>query len=619
MLDQDRKQLNDAQRDAVSASDGPSLVLAGAGSGKTRVLTHRAAYLIRERGVSPEHILLATFTNKAASEMRGRLTAMVGTATPHAGTFHSMCAKVLRREGKHLGLAPSYTILDDNDAQDAIKEALRLLQLPKRWSPGAIASAISQAKNELIGPAEYAQYVRGAFQETVARVYLQYTKLLREMDAADFDDLIMHTVTLFQRLPEILQRYQILWHHILVDEYQDVNNAQYVLTKLLAKRFRNIYVVGDPQQSVYSFRGADFRNIVNFKTDYPEAKVYNLTQNYRSTQIILDAAYAVIHKNLLHPILKLTTKNSGGQPIALYEAASEQSEAEFILATITGSERPKFDFAILYRTNAQSRVLEEAFLHAGVPYRLVGGTPFYQRKEVKDILAYVRLISNRKDALSHKRVEKLGKGRLAAFLIYQKEAQDQLDRLTTIEILDNTLERTAYLELLDPETPEGQMRRENVKELRSVAQEFLHLPEFLESVALVEREYDTRQGTADAVTLMTLHAAKGLEFPVVFMVGMEEGLFPHSRSMLSAAELEEERRLCYVGITRAKEQLYLTYARSRRIFGVTASGIVSRFIIDIPEKLLTMPPYISPSRYAVLQDNFHDPSLYPIQDDSVPF
>lgn len=613
--------LNVAQSQAVQAPDGPVLVLAGAGSGKTRVLTYRIVWLIEEKSIDPINILAVTFTNKAGSQMKQRIINMIGPKTPLAGTFHSICAKILRRDGKHLGVPVGFTIFDESDALDAIKQCFVDLAIPpKRWSPASIASTISQAKNELVGSNEYVQYARGPYQETAARVYREYQKILRISDGCDFDDLLMHTVTLFQRFPEVLKSYQVLWRYFLVDEYQDVNHAQYVLTKLLASQSRNIFVVGDPQQSVYSFRGADFRNIVNFKTDYLDARVYNLTQNYRSTQTILDASYSVIGKNTQHPILRLTTKNDQGNRIALYEACDERKEAQFVLTTILHSNRPKSHFVILYRTNAQSRVFEEVFLKAGIPYRLVGGTPFYHRKEVKDILAYLRLVANHKDTVSYKRIEKLGKGRLSAFTLFVQEIKDRRGQLSTLTILDMILERTGYLELLDLDTQEGQMRRENISELRSVAQEFPTLTEFLENVALVEREYQPgEKQPSDAVCLMTLHSVKGLEFPVVFMVGMEEGLFPHSRSMLSLSELEEERRLCYVGITRAKEDLYLTYARTRRIFGITASGIVSRFVIDIPEKLLTMPPTVSPSRYAVLQDEFHDPSLYPIHDDSVPF
>ncbi len=589
--------LNPDQRVAVTHTDGPVLILAGAGSGKTRVLTYRVAYLITNRHVSPHNILMVTFTNKAAAAMKERIRAIIKTKDlPYAGTFHSLCAKILRIDGKEIGIPPNFVIYDDADQIDAIKEIMKKFDISvKNYNPRAVLATISQAKNELIPALEYPQYARGNFQETVARVYLGYQKLLLENEALDFDDLLMKTVTLFQKHPEILGKYQEKYHYVLVDEYQDTNKAQYILTKLLSARRRNICVVGDASQSIYRWRGADFRNITNFRSDFPETAVFNLEQNYRSTQTILNAAYGVISKNTSHPVLNLWTDKKGGDQITLYEARNEQDEATFLIHTILQSGKPYSDFAVLYRTNAQSRVLEEAFLHAGVPYTLVGGTRFYERKEIKDVLAYLRLLSNPKDTVSYNRIEKLGKGRLAKFLSFaEKISKDNaLIEHTTLELLDSIIEVTGYLDLYDANIEEEAYRLENIKELRSVATEFPFLSEFLENVALVEQEYIPKNvkdasGPRDAVTLMTLHAAKGLEFPVVAIVGMEEGIFPHSRSLMEKDEIEEERRLCYVGITRAKDKLYLTYANRRLFFGTRTQNMISRFIADIPESVMNI-------------------------------
>lgn len=577
--------LNKKQQEAVVHTEGPVLILAGAGSGKTRVLTYRVAYLIKELHVSPHNILMVTFTNKAAGEMKERIKKLIGTGDlPFAGTFHSLCVKILRIEGKHIGVPPGFLIYDEQDQLEAIKEVMKALDIStKNFNPGAILGTISQAKNELIGPLEYPQYARGFFQETVSRVYLAYQKLLVENEALDFDDLLAKTVTLFQKYPEVLGTYQEKYHYILVDEYQDTNHAQYVLTKLLAARRKNLCVVGDASQSIYRFRGADFRNMVHFKNDFPDVTIFNLEENYRSTQRILDAAFGVISKNTSHPILKLWTKTQGGERIVLYEARNEHDEATFIIQTILQSGKPFSDFAVLYRTNAQSRVLEEAFLHAGVPYTLVGGTRFYERKEIKDVIAYVRLFVNPKDTVSYKRVEKLGKGRLNRFLTIKN---DTLVALTTLELLDKILEVTKYLELYNANVEEEAYRLENIKELRSVATEFPGLTEFLETIAIMEAPKVHQ--SSNGVTLMTIHAAKGLEFSTVFIIGMEEGLFPHGRALMEKEELEEERRLCYVGITRAKEKLYLTYANRRLFFGTRTQNMISRFVADIPQHVLDL-------------------------------
>lgn len=604
--------LNKDQQAVVMQTEGPILILAGAGSGKTRVLTYKVAYLIEEKHVDPSNILMVTFTNKAAGEMRERLVQLLtkddsslGTrnSSPYAGTFHSFAAKILRREGKVLGLPIDFLIYDQADQLDVIKDVMKELDISvKNFNPGAILHTISEAKNELISAIEYPQYSRGYFQETVAQVYLAYQKKLRENTALDFDDLLSMTVQLFQKFPEVLGQYQETYKYILIDEYQDTNKAQYVLSTLLAGRYKNITVVGDASQSIYKFRGADFRNIVNFKSQYPNMKKFHLEQNYRSTQTILDAAHAVISRNTSHPILKLWTEKKEGPTITIYEARTEHDEATFIATTVLQSNQPFNDFAVLYRTNAQSRVIEESFLHAGIPYTLVGGTRFYERKEIKDVLSYLRLVAHPKDMVSFKRIEKLGKGRMAKFLEWreQQEADKKLISLTTLELLDTILEKTAYLELYDANVEEEAYRLENIKELRSVATEFPILSEFLDTVALLEQEpiMDKVDGAkrTNVVTLMTLHASKGLEFNTIFLIGMEEGLFPHSRSLMDKEELEEERRLCYVGLTRAKEKLYLSFANRRLFFGTRTQNTVSRFIADIPEDLLERQVSLDQSR-----------------------
>jgi len=586
--------LNPSQQEAVAHDQGPLLILAGAGSGKTRALTFRVAYLIKEKGVDPENILLVTFTNKAANEMKARVKKLAGIVPPLTGTFHSFCAKILRHEGKHLGIPANYLIYDEADQIETIKMAFEKLDLSAEYlRPASVLTTISQAKNELISATEYPQYAQGHFQKTVSRVYLTYQQLLKKFGALDFDDLLFETVRLFQKEKSVLGKYQNRFHHILVDEYQDTNRAQYLLTKLLAKRWRNLCVVGDASQAIYGWRGADYRNLTNLKKDFPDLKIVNLEQNYRSTQKILDAAHMIISRNTTHPILKLWTKKKGGDQIRLYEARSELGEAAFVVRTIAEQKLTEkgcySDFAVLYRTNAQSRVLEEALLHAGIPYLLVGGVRFYGRKEIKDCLAYLRLLANPKDQVSFKRIEKLGKRRLKKFLAFLEKFKQK--KQPTIKILEKVLKATNYLELFNPEDEKDLARLENIKELRSVASEFPNLTRFLENVALVEQEHlperpVKNQKKKEAITLMTAHAAKGLEFPTVFMVGMEEGLFPHSKSMMEKDKLEEERRLCYVGMTRAKNKLYLIYARRRLYFGQRSNNPISRFIADIPEELL---------------------------------
>ena len=585
------KDLNPQQQKAVKDTIGAQIILAGAGSGKTRVLTYKVIYLLKEKNINPANILMVTFTNKAASEMKERVNKVIkGGDKPLIATFHSLCAKILRIEGKYVGFSPSFSIYDTSDSLDGVKEAMKILNVSFRdFKPSSILATISQAKNQLINFSDYRNYARGFFQETVAEIYPVYQKILKENNALDFDDLILETVSLFNNSPEVLEKYQNKFKYILIDEYQDTNQAQFILTKLLSKKSVNICVVGDFSQSIYSFRGANYRNLETFRHDFKDVKVFELSQNYRSTQKILDSAYSIISKNKGHPILKLWTENSSGENITIYEARNEHNEAEFIIEKIISESLSLTDVAVLYRTNAQSRVIEEVFLHQAVPYVLVGGTRFYERREIKDVLSYLRLVENPKDSISFKRVEKLGKARLSKFLEIQGQLKNE--DLATIEILDQVLKKTEYLSLYDPKDEEDNMRLENIKELRSVAIEFPSLTSFLENVSLVEAEYmpDHPNKTGDkkdAVTLMTLHGAKGLEFPAVFMVGMEEGIFPHSRSLMNKEELEEERRLCYVGMTRAKKMLFLTYTRRRLYFGQKTSNTVSRFISDLPIDLV---------------------------------
>jgi DNA helicase II / ATP-dependent DNA helicase PcrA len=594
------KILNPEQQKAVIQTEGPVIVLAGAGSGKTRVLTFRVLYLILEKNISPDRILMVTFTNKAAMEMKERIQKFFteyhlpvkSSAQPLISTFHSFCARVMRKDGHLVGLSNRFTIYDSQDQLDAVKDAMSRLTLSvKDYKPYSVLATISQAKNELIDPEQYALFARGQFQTAVAKVYPLYQKILKENDAVDFDDLISLTVTLLKKNPDIREKYQEQFRYVLIDEYQDTNRAQYALTKLLAQKYNNVCVVGDFSQSIYSWRGADYRNLMKFKEDFPDTETFSLSQNYRSTQKILDGATSVISRNTSHPILSLWTENSAGEEIEIYEANNEQDEADFIIKTIYSLGVSKLDnIAVLYRTNAQSRVIEEAFLHHGIPYVLIGGTRFYERKEVKDVLSYLRVLGNPKDMVAYKRLEKIGKGRLNKFLEFQHSAGNPVEN-ETIELLDTILRVTNYLELYDEQDEQDRMRLENIKELRSVALAFPKLTEFLENVSLVENEYYADKQTDgekknNAVTLMTMHAAKGLEFPMVFIIGLEEGLFPHSRSLMNKDELEEERRLCYVGMTRAKEKLYLTYARRRMFYGQKSSNTVSRFIFELPEHVI---------------------------------
>jgi DNA helicase-2/ATP-dependent DNA helicase PcrA len=603
MLNDFLKDLNSDQKKAVSQTDGPIIILAGAGSGKTRVLTYKVMYLMLEKKTDPLSILMVTFTNKAAAEMKERVHKFLlkegsNLQPPTIATFHALCAKILRIEGKYINLPPQFAIYDTQDQIDAIKEAMKKLDISiKDYKPSSVLASISQAKNELISESEYSKYARGNFQEKVSKIYPIYQKILSENHALDFDDLLLKTVFLFENNSEILTKYQNRFRYILIDEYQDTNRAQYVLTRKLAKKWNNVCVVGDFSQSIYSWRGADFTNLNRFKEDFKNTKTFSLSQNYRSTQKILDAASSVISKNTTHPVLKLWTENSQGEEIVIYEAHNEQREVEFIIQKIEELRENAFknkqgfklsNIAVLYRTNAQSRVLEEVFLHNSIPYTLIGGTRFYERKEIKDVLAYLRSLDNKKDKISLKRIEKIGKRKMEKFLEFQNSFNDN-NSLSTLDILDKVVKQTGYLEAYDEKDEEDRERLENIKELRSVALKFPVLTNFLENVSLVEQEHMPDKNIytkKDAVTLMTLHAAKGLEFPYVFMIGMEEGIFPHSRSLMDKNELEEERRLCYVGMTRAKTRLFLCYARKRIFFGQRTSNVISRFILELPEDVL---------------------------------
>jgi DNA helicase-2/ATP-dependent DNA helicase PcrA len=614
------------------------LILAGPGSGKTRVITHRIAYLIKSCGVSPHNIMAVTFTNKAAREMKERLEHLLGQAVEALtlGTFHAICARILRREGKAIELDSSFVIYDEEDQLSLTKQALEELNLdPKQYAPRALHSAISAAKSRLIGPKDYAQRVSSYFEEIVHRIYQRYQQLLSQGRAVDFDDLLMKTVQLFQGHTQILNRYQSRYVHILVDEFQDTNIVQYMLMKHLAGKYRNLCVVGDPDQSIYSWRFADLRNILSFEEDYPEAKVVFLEQNYRSTKTILEVASGIISANLQRKPKKLWTENEDGASVTVIESYNAEEEAQSVVNEIeklTGQEQISLkDCAVMYRVNAQSRALEETFLRYGVSYRLVGGTRFYQRREVKDIIAYLRLIHNPQDNVSLVRiinvpVRGIGQRTLSQLQSWAKahdaslfEASKQVanekilpqriaqalagfdavmagliarsHELSLSGLLDEILEHTGYKKyILGKE--DGEDRWENVMELKSVASEYDEsdpeeaLATFLEKVSLVS-DIDELDEKADAVTLITLHQAKGLEFPAVFIVGLEEGILPHRKSFDDPGEMEEERRLCYVGITRAKKRLYLLRSYRRSLFGGSTANLPSRFLQDISPHLIS--------------------------------
>jgi len=597
MSDKFTKNLNEKQAEAVVYEGKKLLVLAGAGSGKTRVLTHRAAWFIEEKKVPTTSILLLTFTNKAAFEMKERIFELISAVPTYSGTFHSFCVKLLRIDGEKIGLSRDFLIYDTLDQRQVMKDLVEDRNLDSdSYKPASLLSIISEAKNNMMSAREYGEIAQTDKQETVFSLYRDYEKYLDKANALDFDDLLLKSVELLRINKDVLKKWQSRLTHILVDEWQDTNKVQYELTKLLVGDNGNLTAVGDASQSIYSWRGADYKNINYLKNDYEDLEVINLEQNYRSTQTILSAANAIIKQNTSHPILSLWTDNDDGERIKVYKGMNGQNEASYITNKIKELSRIGYgfsDMAILYRTNAQSRVFEESLLHAGIPYVIVGGTRFYDRAEIKDVLAYLRLLQNSHDTVSEKRVESNGgKRRLSKFIEY-RDSIGAIDEKTTLSLLEGVLQATGYAEKYTRQTEENLARLENIKELRSVANEFPVLAEFLENVALVEAEqqaagtlnFDNVQ-TDGKVTLMTLHSAKGLEFSVVFMPGMEEGLFPHSRSIWDSTQLEEERRLAYVGVTRAKEILYLTYADSRIYFGTKNNNPPSRFLIEIPQELL---------------------------------
>ena len=631
--------LNPAQKQAVETIEGPLLILAGPGSGKTRVITQRVAYLVEVCGINPYHIMAVTFTNKAAQEMKQRLEQILGQVCEALtlGTFHAICARILRSEGKAIGLDSRFIIYDEEDQISVIKQVLEELDLdPKQYPPRTLHSAISGAKSRIITPDDYTKLVNSYFEEIVQRVYSRYQQLLSQSWALDFDDLLMETVQLFRKHPHVLTRYQSRYIHILVDEFQDTNIAQYALVKQLAGKHRNICVVGDPDQSIYSWRFADLRNILSFENDYPQAKVVFLEQNYRSTKAILGVASAIISANIQRKAKNLWTENEFGSKVVMMENYSEEDEAQSVvneIERVINQDHLSFkDCAVMYRVNAQSRVLEETFMRYGVPYKLIGGIRFYQRQEVKDVIAYLRVIQNPQDNVSLTRIinvptRGIGQGTLNKLrdwarahdislyealeqvaeekvlrpqinqaligfftLIHELIAQSR--QLSLAELLDQVLERTKYREYILA-NERGEEKWENVIELHSVAKEYdeLHpekaLASFLEKVSLVS-DIDELDEKADAVTLITLHQAKGLEFPVVFIVGIEEGILPHRKSFDDPGEMEEECRLLYVGVTRAQKRLFLSYSRRRSLFGSSTTNQPSRFLENIPPHLVTI-------------------------------
>ncbi|HJP96498.1 MAG TPA: UvrD-helicase domain-containing protein [Candidatus Saccharimonadales bacterium] len=627
------KGLNDEQKRAVITTEGPLLIQAGAGSGKTKTLTHRIAYLISTRKASAYNILAVTFTNKAAREMRERVAVLLGedpdnrSFMPYMGTFHSICVRILRQDGEKVGIPKSFVIWDESDRTAAIKQACKQLAVDEKSYPAkVIASMISNAKNDLVTPDEFANRESSPIERTVAQVYPLYERALREAAALDFDDLIGRTVDMLATQEEIRQKWQKRFRYIMIDEYQDTNAAQYKLVRMMTNKSNNIAVVGDDWQSIYSWRGADFRNILNFEKDYPNATVIKLEQNYRSTKAILDAAHTIITKNKQRSDKKLWTAAGSGMAVQMLQVANERAEGEAIVRRIRNGVDSGFrkysHYAVLYRTNAQSRSVEETFIHYGIPYRIVGGQRFYDRKEIKDLMAYLRLIYQPEDRASFQRVVNMpargvGPKSVENFFTWKQankltlfDAVSQIencelltdraikgiselgDLLSTLRdlmddtppggIIDSLIRRLDYYNVVNDGTPAGESKVENVKELLNVAQNYQDegLDIFLEEVSLVS-DVDQADFEGNAVTLMTLHAAKGLEFPVVFMVGMEETVFPHSRALYDEFQMEEERRLCYVGMTRAREELYMLYTVSRMMFGGAQQNPPSRFLSEV--------------------------------------
>ena len=589
VMDDFLSKLNEEQREAVIYGEGPLLILAGAGSGKTRVLTYRAAYLIREKGVDPGKIALLTFTNKAAGEMRERVRALEGKSTElgFAGTFHTFCAKLLRKYGLNVGVKPNFVIFDSDDSESAMKSVLKELDLdPKEYKPAMFLGMIGKMKNDLVSIAEAESAANEYFRRMTVKVWRAYQEKLERNNAVDFDDLLVKGVSLLkiERVREEINE-SLQW--ILVDEYQDTNKAQFELTKLLAGRRQNITAVGDAAQAIYSFRGADYRNLVMFNSEYPKTKNISLPMNYRSTQNILDTAYGVISHNTTHPVLKLKTTSQAGERVAFFEAVDERDEAKYVVEEARKAAEKDQQAAILYRTNSQSRAFEDELMRRDIPYKLVGGLRFYNRAEIKDLVAFLRILNNPDEEISRVRIEKIGKRRAEAFYRWLENIDEKRKQENPGKLLEEIINVANYLDKFDERDEEDVSRIENINELLAVASDFKSVEEFLESAALSESEIKQHRSNAK-ITLMTIHAAKGLEFDNVFVVGLEEGLFPHSRSLLAGEkeEIEEERRLMYVAMTRAKERLTLSWARSRLVFGGRHSSIPSRFLAEIPEGLL---------------------------------
>jgi DNA helicase-2/ATP-dependent DNA helicase PcrA len=628
-------ELNDMQKKAVLQTQGPILILAGAGSGKTKTLTHRIAYLIKNKKISPYNILAVTFTNKAATQMSDRLQILlrrtkISNASgvekekqavnkeqklPWLGTFHSICVKILRRDIDKIGYSNDFIIYDQQDSLNLIKRICKEVSMDtKKNNPRAIQSLISGAKSEMVDPLQYRKYADGYFQENVAIIYKKYDASLKKMNALDFDDLLNKTVYLFKNNESVLNKYQQLFKYILVDEYQDTNFPQYIFCKLLASKHRNICVVGDDWQSIYAFRGANFRNILNFEKDWPKTEVIKLEQNYRSTKNILDVADVIIKKNELRSDKTLWTSSSSGDLVTIYEASDQYDEIEFIVNEIQSvksrrSELTYNDFVILYRTNAQSRSVEEVLINYNIKYRIVGGVQFYARKEIKDVLAYLKIIQNSRDEISMERiinVPRRGIGKktfekykedltlltlttknlkVDKFINLIKDFTVKSDTLKPIDLIDYIVQKSGYRDFILDGSTEGEGRWENIEELKSVASKYDKLEDFLSEVSLFT-DMDNQDFQSEAITLMTVHNAKGLEYHSVFVVGMEEGLFPHARSLLDPLEMEEERRLAYVAITRACKSLCLSYAKSRLIYGEMKVNMPSRFVSELPEKLI---------------------------------
>lgn len=658
--------LNNEQKDAVISTEGPLLILAGAGSGKTKVITHRIAYILQNKLSNPEEILAVTFTNKASGEMKERVAKLLGRKSyfmPFMGTFHSICVRILRKDGHLIGISPNFIIFDSSDQLDLVKSAMKKLDMSiKDINPRTVLNYISSAKNKYIKPNDFDKFAEGYFESQVAKIYRVYEEMLKDNNALDFDNIINCTIDLLLESEETKARYNRQFKYILVDEYQDTNKTQYMLIQLFNNsKLNNICVVGDEDQSIYKFRGATIENILNFENDFPSAKVVMLEQNYRSTSVILDAAHSVIKKNTERKDKKLWTENGQGNLITVYEAMDEKDEGHFIAKIILESD-PITSIGVLYRINAQSRALEEILLQYNIPYRLVGGIKFYERKEVKDIIAYLRLIYNPKDDFSLRRAinnpprkigaktisgieEKanLNNQSIAEYLLSEKDISSNLVKFKSIledlikaskemnvfDLVGLVLKRSGYLEMLDDGTEENLSRIENLKELMTVAYKYKPLPPLeslqtmLEDIALIEQEEDklSKEKETPRVTLMTVHAAKGLEFDTVIIAGMEETIFPHSRSYMDPSELEEERRLAYVAITRSRKDLFVTHAEKRMIWGTNTANPLSRFVEDIEETYIEKLSYLGD--LSVMQESYSRTVSYgngtvaPLKDDAV--